>query len=184
MAKKREKRPALAAPQDLVAAAELVYQIGELERRIEKIELEAADQIEQIKVEAATIIAGLETEIGSQVDALNAFATVNRPGLTFGGKTKSVVVPNGVFGWRKNPDSVKVEDEEAAVTELRAARLGKLFVRTKYSVDKEAILKEPAKIAGLTQVAIVEGREDFYVKPSETELELVKGARKLKRQRG
>lgn len=174
------KRAAVAAPSDEYEANDFVRQIGEVQRAIERADLEMNARLEEVKRPYAEEAERLERELTGLVDGLFAYASANKVELTGDGKRKSVQLAAGVFGWRQTPKAVAIKDAKAVLARLKDLKLER-FIRTIEEPNKEAMLKEEAVAASVEGVTISQ-REEFFVKAAETKAEVtaVAGKRALK----
>ncbi len=183
MAKKeRIKRPVAPVPRSLEETSEFVRQIGEKQRQISRREDEANEAIEKLKKAAANRIKVWEDEIELLRDGVYAYAESNRIELTKDGSFKTIDMPSGQIGWRLTPPSVSIRNWEEVLKNLKSMKLDR-FIRLKEEADKEAMLREP-KVAGAISGVKIGQREEFFIKPSETSLELVSATDKLKKSLG
>lgn len=179
MAKKAVKRTAVAVPQSTGEAAKLVAEIGRRQRDIARVQTEVNDEIEKIKAAALKKTGPHEERIKDLMERVYIFAEGHRAKLTKGGKTKTVRLPTGVFFWRTNPPSASIQGAEKVVELCEKLDLTR-FIRITKVPDKIAMLKEQDVAAELKGVTIVQ-KEEFGVKPSETNLEISQDTEKLKK---
>ena len=98
------------------------------------------------------------------------FCEANRARLTHGGKVKFHRYSTGEISWRLRPARVSIRGKEAVIEAIKAARLGRKFLRVREDVNKEAMLEDRATAAAIRGVTIGSDGEDFLVEPFETEL--------------
>lgn len=184
--KMRIKRPVVAVPQYLDEAAQFLSLIGQEQRKIEKIQtalkkIQTAlnEKIEELKAKAMTEIKPLDEKISELFEGLFIFAQSNRDELTEGGKRKTVEMPTGYIAWRMTPPAVSIANIKKVLIRLKELGLQR-FIRPKEEINKEAMLKEP-KIAKTIKGVSVNQHEEFIVKPSELEIEIVSDGKKLKK---
>lgn len=180
MAKTRIKRPVFPAPKNLEEAAEFLTFIGREQREVDRIQTELNEEIEKLKAKTMAGLAPHEEKIDRLVEGLHAFAENQKAALTKDGKRKTVPLPTGEFGWRITPPAVTISNRETVLANIKALGLVDRFIRIKEELDKEAMLKEPDLAQTIKGVSITQ-REEFVVKPSELEIEIVSSAKKLKR---
>jgi phage host-nuclease inhibitor protein Gam len=178
--KKKERRP-VAAPQDLMGAAQCIARIGELGREIAAIDDDLNAKIGELKAEAMAKAAPNEQALEGVILDLFAFAEAKRKELELTDKDerKSCSLPTGVFGWRWNPRKVSISDAEKVLAELKRRKL-KQFIRMVEDIDKQAMLKEPEEAASVKGVKITQ-IEHFFVKPAEAKAEIAEDAAKLRK---
>jgi len=168
----RLKQPAQQAayvPQNRDECAEMINKIGYISREIEGINMAMNDEIAKI-TDAYTGKATAQELILKQLrEGVQAFCEANRSDLTHGGKSKSADFVTGTVQWRQRPPSVRINGADSVLETL--ARLGlKRFIRSKEEINKEAILNEPAAVAGVAGISIKTGVEDFVITPFENNL--------------
>jgi phage host-nuclease inhibitor protein Gam len=166
-------------PRDLMAVDSELREIGSTQRAIDKIEGILNEKIEALKAEAAVRINALNETIMKKAEGIYIFSQANKEKLISKGKKKSIELMAGVIKWYFTPPAVKTEDEEAAIAELKKNGL-KGFIRVKEEINKDAILADQAKIAGLKEIKI-DQQEIFAIVPAETKIELERGKRKFKK---
>lgn len=110
-------------------------------------------QIDPLKARGETLSAGIQT-----------WCEAHRAELLPSGKTANLIT--GEVAWRVRPPSVAIRGVESVIETLKRLGLGR-FVRTKEEVNKEAILNEPAAVAGVAGINVVSGVEDFVITPFE-----------------
>jgi len=175
----RIKRQVTSVPQNLDGAAEFVRQIGERQRFIDKIQLQADAEAGKLRTKAMADITPLQEEIAQLVEGLFAFAESHRKELTKDGKHKTVILPTGQFGWRMTPWAVHISNTKSVVVILEKLGL-KRFIRIEKVPDKEAMLKEK-EVAEKVRGVSIKRHEDFVVKPVKLEVEITSRTDKLKR---
>ncbi len=171
MAKKIKTAGAnLPIPQDDSEAREAIREIGDLGREAVRIEAAMNDQIAKLQATYGAQVAPIREQIAAKQEGLKMFCEVNRDRLTNGGKVKYHKFATGEISWRLRPAKVTIKGVDSVIAALKAARLGKRFVVTKESVNKEAMLKDRKTAAAIAGVTIGSDGEDFIVEPAETEL--------------
>lgn len=157
-------------PQDDSEAREAIREIGDLNREVLRIEAEMNDKIAALQEEYGARVAPLRESATAKIEGLRMFAEVNRDRLTRGGKVKFHKFATGEISWRLRPAKVTIRGKDAVIEAIKAARLGKKFLRVKEDINKEAMLEDRATAAALAGVTIGSDGEDFLVEPFETEL--------------
>lgn len=176
MAGKRLKTPVVKLNREDAEAA--LGRVGENLREIQRIELEASEQIEAIKSAAKQRTDNLAKAVKADFVALTGWAAENREQLLADGR-RTIPMTHGQVGWRWSPPAVKVkaDDEPAVVATLQRLKLDHLL-RTRVELNREAILEEPGAVEGIAGISI-ERVETFWAKPAELDLEQKAQARKL-----
>ena len=157
-------------PQDDSEAREAIREIGDLNREVLRIEAEMNDQIAALQQEYGLRAAPLREQALAKQEGLKMFCEVNRARLTNGGKVKYHRFATGEISWRLRPAKVTIRGKDAVIAAIKAARLGKKFLRVREDVNKEAMLEDRATAAAIQGVTIGSDGEDFIVEPFETEL--------------
>jgi phage host-nuclease inhibitor protein Gam len=168
MKKTRVKAPAMTVtpPQSRDEAAAQIRQIGDLNREVAKAEAAMNDAIAEITERHQPAIDALKERGANLSLGVQTWAEANRETLTEGGRRKTANLITGNLVWRARPPSVRVTGAEAVLDTLKRLGLGR-FVRVREEVNKEAILNEPAAVAGVAGIAISSGVEDFVIEPFE-----------------
>jgi len=152
----RISRPAKPLPVTRDQVAIMIDRLSVLRGKIAELDGQRDDDIAQIRAFHAS-------EAESLIGDVQAYCEAHRADLTQNGKKKSVRFPSGQIGWRKRPASILIADAEVALAD--ALRWGLTqFVRTKNSLDKDAMLKEPKVAATVVGVTVVAGAEEFIIK--------------------
>lgn len=159
-------------PQTREEAAEFIAVIGRHQRERQRIEARLNDDIEAMKAQAERRAKFHGDSILVLAQGLEVWAAANRAALTEGGKRKTAELSTGELRWRMTPPSVAIKSAKAVIGALMTHGLDR-FLRRKIEIDKEAILKEPAAVAGIAGIAISQ-REEFVIVPNETKLEEVR----------
>lgn len=159
-----------AVPQSLDEAAEVVARIGQIERDLTVAATALAEDIALTKQIAEASAAPLKAEMEMLARGLQVWAEANRETLTDGNRTKTVKLATGEIAWRARPPSVKLRDTNAVMEALRAHQLSR-FIREKFEIDREAMLREPAVAATVPGVTIASAGEEFVVTPTQAQLD-------------
>jgi phage host-nuclease inhibitor protein Gam len=178
MAKKQIKTAAIAVPSTQAEAEKLLADIGRLQRQMVRIEADMNDHIAGIKDKHEKLAQPVNEEIESKFQALHAWAEAHR-GELLKGKAKTAQLSTGELQWRITPPAVKFRrgaKVEAIVEQLEAAKLFDL-VRTVKEVNKEMILADPERVAGIGSIEIKQ-REEFVAKPFESQIERAEPVKK------
>ncbi|MFV0409772.1 MAG: host-nuclease inhibitor Gam family protein [Paracoccus sp. (in: a-proteobacteria)] len=172
MAKKTKTAGAnLPVPQDDSEAREAIREIGDLNREALRIEAAMNDKIAALQQEYGDQVAPIREQAAAKTEGLKMFCEVNRDRLTRSGKVKFHRFATGEISWRSRPAKVSIRGISDVIEAIKAAKLGKKFLRVKEEIDKEAMLSDRATAGALKGVTIGSDGEDFIVEPFETELE-------------
>ncbi len=148
------KNSSIPVPADSVEANDVLRRIGEIERETADIEAAYEEQVAALRKDFDERRSPLDVEFKRITKGLEIFADDSREDLLKDGK-KTVELSAGKFGWRLN-SSAKVSHgnlkEETVIERIKA--LGKAFsdkyIRTKETLNKEAMLEDRPKIPGVT----------------------------------
>lgn len=157
-------------PQSRDEAAAMLRRLGEASRQVGRIEADCNDAVARIKESAEAGAAPLKAEIEAMQTGLKTWAEANRTALTGGDKTKTVDLGTGLLKWRLRPQSVTLRKVEDIIVRIRALGFARRFLRTKVEIDKEAMLRDPARARQVAGVTIGTEGEDFICEPFEVEL--------------
>ena len=167
--KPRIKSDAIRTPNDQAEAEEFIAKIGELQRDVSRINDDMNDQLSVIKQSFEEQAQPLNTEIEELFSGVKAWAETNRDNL-LKGKLKTVKVASGEISWRITPPRVSVRGADKVIDALKTLGLDR-FLRTKQEVNKDQILAEPDAVVGVVAGIGITQKEEFIVKPFESEIE-------------
>lgn len=161
----KTKVKALQACQSLDEVQSVIALIGEHEREIERLGTEMNDKIAVIAENYASQIQPLKLAIDEMATKAQIWCEANRATLLKdGGKTAKLIT--GEVSWRQCPPSIKVRGTDDVIARLERFGLDR-FIRTKKSIDKEAIANEPTAVSDIEGITIVKGVEMFKITPFE-----------------
>jgi len=172
MAEKRtriKQQAKLSVPQNRDECAEMINEIGRLQREIAVTQAAMNDAIANITDDYTGQITPQQEQMKRLQDGIQAYCEANRDDLTEGGKTKTIGFVTGTVQFRQRPPSVAVRGADSVIDFLKKHGLGR-FVRTKEEINKEAILNEPSSVTGVAGISIKTGVEDCVITPFEQEL--------------
>lgn len=163
---KSKAAPVACQSKDQVVTA--IRALGDTQRELKRIETEINDAIAAITHEHKDEIAALKEKMELLTGSIQVWCEANRAALCANGlKTANLIT--GEVSWRQRPPSVGIRAVEKVLATLRALKLDR-FIRVKEEPNKEAMLAEPAAVAGIAGVTIVTGVEDFIVTPFEVDV--------------
>lgn len=158
---------------------EIMSLIGERQRVVEEVSLEANQQVEEIKRGAEQKTGLINQEIEALFEQGYRIAEEYYDLLTLGKGRRTIDISSGIFGWRTTPPKVAIDDSDAVIRSIKA--LGFLeFLRVKEEVDKSAILKSPDKATLIAGIEIVQ-EEEFVLIPAATDTPVKRRFRKKRR---
>lgn len=175
MAKPALKTKAIDAPADRAEAEGMLAEIGRLQRRVSAVEGQMNEKLAEVKEKYEAKAAPLNAELKEKFRALHAWAEANKGEILKPG-TKTARLATGEISWRTTPPSVRVARAPDVLKTLKTLGLTK-FIRTKEEIDKEAMLADPERASAVSGVSITR-REEFVVKPFESQLERVEVVRR------
>ena len=158
------------AAQNEQDASDLIKTLGEKRREIMRVEAAMNDHIAQTKLEFEEQASPLLAEVTEIIDAVQAWAEVNRDELTKDGKVKTVKLMSGEFNWRTRPPKVGLRGKPKIIQALKDLGLTR-FIRTSEDIDKDALLKEKEAASAIAGVTISSAGEDFAISPYELQIE-------------
>ncbi|MFS4437873.1 host-nuclease inhibitor Gam family protein [Paracoccaceae bacterium GXU_MW_L88] len=161
----------LPVPQDDSEARNAIREVGDLNREVLRLEAKMNDEIAALQEKYGELVAPLKEQSKAKTEGLQIFCEANRARLTRNGKVKYHKFATGEVSWRTRPAKVTIRGKDAVIEAIKAARLGKKFLRIKEDVNKEAMLEDRKTAAGIAGVSIGSDGEDFLVEPFETELQ-------------
>lgn len=166
----RLKAPSADAPQTRDQVAAHIAEIGYLQRQFGRVQAELNDGISQLTQAAQPALAEYTARIEALQAGVQTWCEAHRDELTRDGKVKTANLVTGEVQWRQRPPSVTVRAADFVIEQLRNLGLAR-FVRVKEEVNKEAILAEPAAVAGIAGLTVKTGVEDFVITPFEQEID-------------
>lgn len=172
----RTRAANLAVPQTAEEAASFVREIGVAAREIARIEHDMNDELTRAKQEAEAAAAPHVAAQKALTEGLRIYCDANRAALTDGGKVKTHEFGTGKVEWRTAPPSVKFSrgvtgEEIVQWLMLEGGEAFADFLRTKTTLDKEAMLADQDKAAKVPGVMIASSGEHFTVTPFEAQIE-------------
>jgi len=154
-------------PQNKDDAADLIVEIGKLQRKQARNAATLAARKARLEEKAASERKAIDTKIDAIVDAIEAWAMANRDEMTQDGKTKTVALPKATeVAWYNTPAIAKISKAEDVLKYVREHKLRRFFtVETVYALNKEALNRKSnrhfaEKVPGVSFVQ----REVFSIK--------------------
>ena len=152
--------PAAPTPADDEEANVYVAEIIGLQRSIEKMEADMQVEIEGIKGQYEQRVKGVRATLNDRLKALQTYCEAHRPRLLK--KGKSVELPAGRVGWRMTPQRVVLDNPKAVLEYVKSLQSeDHVFFRTKYAIDKQAMLAAPKVAEKIPGVTITQDEEFF-----------------------
>lgn len=147
-----------------------IARIAQLQQQRSTIAAVAETRISKITEDTRVRISPLNDEINEIVKQLSLYAQYHRKALTNDSKTKTVRFAHGTLRWRFTPLAITIKGMDDVLKRLKVLGLTQ-FIRTKETIDKEAMARERALAE--TVEGVTSGRhEEFVVTPNETNLEI------------
>jgi phage host-nuclease inhibitor protein Gam len=167
--KTRIKQQALTSvPQSHDDCAAVINTIGRLSREITVTQAAMNDEIAAVTDRYTAVFTPLQEQVKAMTAGVQSYCEANRDELTDGGKTKTIGFVTGTVQFRQRPPSVAVRGVDSVIEALKQFGLAR-FIRVKEELNKDAILNEPAAVAGVAGLSIKSGVEDFVIQPFEQE---------------
>ncbi len=169
MAKAKTFGANLPVPQSREEAASVVTAIGELNRKLARLQADMNDELAAVKERFEKEAEPHREALAGKTEGLKMWAEANRAALTAGDKTKTVDLGTGLIKWRLRPPMVRIAKTADVIERIKTLGLSR-FLRVKEEVDKEAMLAEADVARTIAGVSIGSAGEDFIVEPFEAEL--------------
>lgn len=158
-------------PASRAEVSTLIEEIALLQGSIADVEKRVSERVARIQKEGADDVAPLKRRLAERAREVHAFCVAHRDSLTGGGRIKTVRFPAGTCSWRMSGGKVSIKGAKDVLARLKTLGAAyRKFIRTKESIDKEAMLKDPQRAALVEGVAIEQG-EIFAIKPVTTDIE-------------
>ena len=173
MARKAKTKTAasnLPIPQDDSEARSAIREIGDLNRKIARLEADLNDEIAEAQEYYGALVEPIREAVVAKTEGLKMFCEVNRDRLTRGGKVKFARFTTGEISWRQRPAKVTPRRVEDVIEAIQRLGFGERFLRTKIELNKDAMLEDRETAALIPGISIGSAGEDFIVEPFETEL--------------
>ena len=167
----RTSAPALAfVPQTRVEVTGAIRLIGELQRERLRIQADMDEEIAKVREPHEARALERLREIERLATGVQAWCEARRAEITDGGKRKTALFASGAVTWRTTPPKCTIKGADAVLARMMEidSGLGR-FVRTKYEINREALLAEPEAAARIKGVAITQA-EEFTIEPHEAKL--------------
>ena len=168
MSKTKTKALAIPAPQNKTEAIQMLADYSAVKREILREETRMNDKIDAIKTESEARILEQKNQIKPLEKAIQTFCEANRRELTSG--TQNWEAPTAFVKWRILPASVALKGVETIIEQLKSRKKFAGFLRTKYEVNKEAMLNNPSLAEEIEGVKIKSAGESFAIEIKEEEL--------------
>lgn len=169
MKKARLKRPAARVPQSREEVIANIRSLGDVQRELARTLADMNDEIAAVTEAFAADIEAARGRVKELQEGIQAWCEAHRAELC-PGRAKTANLTTGEVCWRQRPPSVAVRGKDAVIEALRNFGLLR-FVRVTEELNKEAILAEPAAVAGIAGITVTTGVEDFVITPFEQEVE-------------
>ncbi len=165
---RKAKSITVEAPETMAEADQYLRDIGMLNIQLRDIDTDLREGTAKLKQEAEDQAAPHRLEVEQKWLGLQSWAQANRKRLTNG--TKTIQLPSGSVSWRLLPAKVTLKGVTDILAILRSKAEFKKFLRIKYEVDKDAMLKDKVKAAKVTGVKIGSEGEAIDYEIDETKL--------------
>ncbi len=158
-------------PKDTAEVASAIQEIGFQQNERKRIEASMNDELLKLRAGYENHAKQHKERVDELMQGVQLYCEANRLGLTKDGKTKTVSFATGEVSWRLRPPSIVIRNA-AALVEVLKARMLTCFLRVKEEIDREALGKDLDAARDLPGVTVSQ-KEDFVVKPFESQLEEV-----------
>lgn len=194
MARAKTKAPNLRVPQNDAEAEQMIAQLGASQRDQAMAKARHSAVIARLEEDHGKATKEFKETQTALIEGISAWATAHRDRLTNGGRTKSVQLPTGEISWKFGVPSVvhrplTQDDVVARILARRDAvyaeaqqykrerrheahektmaefRMLGLFVRTKFTLDKEAMHANRPLAETIEGVSFTKPGETFAVEP-------------------
>lgn len=165
----KAKTRATPAAQSKEEAEAHIARLGDIQRRLARIQADYGDKAAALKAEAEAEAAPLKAEAEDIQTRVQGWCEANRDALTRGGKVKFADLTTGKVTWRNLPPKVSIRGVERVLEECRRLGLTQ-FIRTKLEPNKDVMLAEAALAATLPGVHIGSEGEEFAIEPFQPEV--------------
>ena len=155
-----------AVPQSREEVVENIAAIGALKAQIDARKARADEALRRIARKLDDATAAPAAELKQLETGVQAWCEAHRSALTGNGKVKYHDFTTGKVNWRQRPPAVSLRKVEAVIESCKALGLT-AFIRIKEEVNRDAMLADPQKAAGVTGVTIKSAGEDFIIEPAE-----------------
>lgn len=173
MTKAKKRLKAAAAPYAAQTKEEVISgikQLGDIQRKLTRVETEMNDQIAAVTEYHSPAIEQLKAKREELQSGIQTWCEANRDELTNGGKVKTANLTTGEVQWRNRPPSCGIRGAEAVIELLKRLKLDR-FIRVKEEINKDAILNEPMAVKNIPGITIKKDIKDFAIIPFEQEVE-------------
>ncbi len=166
----RLKQPAVThtSPTNNDECAAYINQIGSLARQVSVLQAKMNDENAEVTDRYTGQFSPLQIQLENLQKGVQLYCEASRDELTHEGRTKTAAFITGSVQWRQRPPSVTVRGADSVIEALKNFNLHR-FIRIKEEINKDAILNEPAMVAGVAGITLNIGKEDFVITPFEQE---------------
>ena len=161
---KKPKLPELDPPKSLIEVASMQIRMAELLGAVSLAESSLEAAYAQLKEHAIEEVKNFQQQILQLAKAIEKYAEAHKEELTTDSQTVPVPM-GGSFQWYDTPLSVRIKKDDIPkiIKRIKRKRL-KRFIRTSETIDKEAMLKEPAVAQSIPGVKIDRDKK-FVIRP-------------------
>ena len=158
-------------PKDEAEANEFIEYIGVAQRERTRIETQMNDELAELKAKFEEWAGEHTDSIERNLKGLQIWCEAHRAEL-LKGDSKTARFAAGEVSWRMRPSKVTLRSIKKVLDQLHEKELTR-FIRSKETINKEAMLAEPDAVKDIKGVKVGSAGEKFIVKPFESELEEV-----------
>lgn len=165
---RKAKSITVQAPETMGEADQYLRDIGALNIQLRDIDTNLREATAKLKQKAEDQAAPIRADVERKWLGLQSWAQANRKRMTQGGKT--IRLPSGSISWRILPAKVTLKGVLDIIALLKSNRNWKKFLRVKYEVDKDAMLKDKQTAKSIAGVTIGSEGEAIDYEVDETKL--------------
>ena len=156
-------------PQSLAEVEQLYRETTNELLEIRSLETDEDTKIAEIHAEFAQKIGPKVERVQNLAQQIYAYAEAHKQELSLNGtRLIAPIGKAGTFQWARLHPSVVVTNVRKVIVEIVKRRLRKQFLRQKYEIDKEAILKQEARAVKIPGISIERPRK-WYIRPADTD---------------
>ena len=175
MSKKKIKADAVThwVPADRDGVNVAIQQIGEAQRERLRIEAAMNDVLARVKARYEAKAKPHAERLAELCKGVQLYCEAHKGPLTDDGKVKTHAFATGDVSWRMTPPSVSLRGVDDVIVLLQAKPERAKYLRQKQEVNKEALLADRETIKDSIPGVTFSQREEFAIKPNESQIEQV-----------
>jgi phage host-nuclease inhibitor protein Gam len=151
-------------------------ELGQIVRELAKLQAQWDAEVNTVKKKYKSQVDALTARRDETRDALAEYASAHRSKLLTG-RGKIVQLRSGTIRWKYTKPTLSIAEdvsEEVVVRRIRQQRGLKRFTKVgKRTLNKTALVADPEFVARIRGLRVIQ-REDFIIKPTKAQTEIVK----------